>query len=156
MPAWRIMGSQHRRRLIAAGGIVAIGAISAIVVVLAGSASSDNPGLGQSGAYANRAIEVPSWIHREHLPPAAVPGANVFATAGCTTCHTYAGSGTSALHAPDLTAIGSRHLGIAFEMRKLECPECVTPGSPMPRFASLGPRRLRQLAVFLEASKCLR
>jgi hypothetical protein len=97
------MGSQHRRRLIAAGGIVAIGAVSAI-----------------------------------------------------TTCHTYAGSGTSALHAPDLTAIGSRHLGLAFQLRKLECPECVTPGSPMPRFASLGTRRLRQLAVFLEASKGLR
>jgi cbb3-type cytochrome oxidase cytochrome c subunit len=85
-----------------------------------------------------------------------MPGAKVFATVGCTTCHTYAGSGSSALHAPDLTAIGSRRLGLAFEMRKLECPECVTPGSPMPRFASLGTRSLRQLAVFLEASKGLR
>jgi hypothetical protein len=45
------MGSQHRRRLIAAGGIVAIGAISAIVVALVGSASSDSSGLGPTGAY---------------------------------------------------------------------------------------------------------
>jgi hypothetical protein len=29
----------------------------------------------------------------------------------------------------------------------------VNPGSPMPKFASLGPQRLHQLAVFLEASK---
>jgi cytochrome c553 len=149
------MGSQHRRRLIAAGGIVAIGAISAIVVVLAGSASSDSSGLGPTGAYrVDR--EVPRWILQEHLPADALPGAKVFAIVGCTTCHTYAGTGSSALHAPDLTAIGSRHLGLAFEMRQLECPECVTPGSPRPRFASLGRRRVRQLAVFLEASKGIR
>ena len=29
----------------------------------------------------------------------------------------------------------------------------MNPGSPMPKFASLGEERLRQLAVFLEASK---
>jgi hypothetical protein len=29
----------------------------------------------------------------------------------------------------------------------------VVPGSPMPKFESLGEDRLRQLAIFLEASK---
>jgi hypothetical protein len=29
----------------------------------------------------------------------------------------------------------------------------VTPGSPMPKFASLGETNLRKLAIFLEASK---
>jgi hypothetical protein len=29
----------------------------------------------------------------------------------------------------------------------------VNPGSPMPKFASLGDKRLRPLAIFLEASK---
>jgi hypothetical protein len=29
----------------------------------------------------------------------------------------------------------------------------VNPGSPMPKFASLGEKSLRQLALFLEASK---
>jgi cytochrome c oxidase subunit II len=96
---------------------------------------------------------VPRWIQQEHLPAAAVPGAKLFATAGCTSCHTYAGSGTSALHAPDLTSIGSRHLAVAFLTQQLGCPECVNPGSPMPRFDSLGTRHLRQLAIFLEASK---
>ena len=97
--------------------------------------------------------EVPHWISAQHLPPAAVPGAKLFATAGCTACHTYLGTGSSNLGAPDLSAIGSRGLGIDFQIRHLECPSCVNPGSPMPKFASLGTKRLTQLAIFLEASK---
>jgi mono/diheme cytochrome c family protein len=96
---------------------------------------------------------VPSWVKAEGLPPAAVPGAKLFATAGCTACHTYLGSGSSNLGAPDLTAIGSRNLGIDFQIRHLKDPAAVNPGSPMPKFASLGDSRLHQLAVFLEASK---
>jgi mono/diheme cytochrome c family protein len=98
-------------------------------------------------------LDVPRWIQQEHLPAAAVPGAKLFATAGCTACHTYAGSGGSNLGAPDLTAIGTRNLGIATQIKHLQNPSSVTPGSPMPPFASLGLTRLHQLAVFLEASK---
>jgi menaquinol-cytochrome c reductase cytochrome b/c subunit len=97
--------------------------------------------------------DVPHWVTVEHLPPDAVPGAKLFATAGCTACHTYAGAGGSNLGAPDLTNIGSRNLGIPFQIRHLQCPSCVNPGSPMPPFASLGVGRLTQLAKFLEASK---
>jgi mono/diheme cytochrome c family protein len=97
--------------------------------------------------------DVPTWVKAEQLPAEAVPGAKLFATAGCTACHTYLGTGSSNLGAPDLTAIGSRNLGLDFQIRHLQCPSCVTPGSPMPKFESLGTARLRQLAVFLEASK---
>ncbi|HZS30385.1 MAG TPA: c-type cytochrome [Gaiellaceae bacterium] len=96
---------------------------------------------------------VAHWIEAEQLPPRAVPGAKLFVQAGCTVCHTYAGAGASNLHAPDLTAIGRRRLGIRFEVAHLRCPSCSTPGSPMPSFAALGPKRLRELAIFLEASK---
>ena len=111
------------------------------------------------GATANEALasevilQVPHLIQVEHLPPAAVPGVKLFATAGCTACHTYAGVGGSNLGAPDLTAIGTRNLGIATQIKHLQDPSSVTPGSPMPSFASLGLARLHQLAVFLEASK---
>jgi mono/diheme cytochrome c family protein len=98
-------------------------------------------------------LKVPSWVKTEKLPPNAVPGARLFAESGCTACHTYLGTGSSNLGAPDLTAIGSRKLGIDFQIRHLECPSCVVPGSPMPKFASLGQKRLRELAIFLEASK---
>jgi cytochrome c553 len=96
---------------------------------------------------------VPRWVDLEHLPAKAIPGAKLFAISGCTACHTYAGTGSKNLDAPDLTAIGRRHLGISFQVQHLRSPASVTPGSPMPPFASLGKKRLRQLAVFLEASK---
>jgi menaquinol-cytochrome c reductase cytochrome b/c subunit len=111
------------------------------------------------GATANEALaseviaDVPHWVQVENLPSNALPGAKLFATAGCTACHTYAGAGGSNLGAPDLTDIGTRNLGIDFQIRHLQCPSCVNPGSPMPHFASLGNERLHQLAVFLEASK---
>ncbi len=97
--------------------------------------------------------DIPRWVKAENLPKAALPGAHLFAVAGCTACHTYNGSGGSNLGAPDLTAIGTRNLGIATQIKHLADPPSVTPGSPMPPFASLGQQRLRQLAIFLEASK---
>ena len=97
--------------------------------------------------------DIPSWVKAEHLPANALPGAHIFAVAGCTACHTYNGSGGSNLGAPDLTTIGTRNLGIATQIKHLQDPSSVTPGSPMPSFASLGPERLKQLAIFLEASK---
>ncbi len=97
---------------------------------------------------------VPRWIHVEHLPHKAIPGAKLFLASGCTACHVYAGTGTKNLNAPPLTAIGDHHLGIPFEIAHLRCPACVNPGSPMPPFGrALGRRRLHQLAVFLEASR---
>jgi len=97
--------------------------------------------------------QVPSWIKKENLPPDAVPGAKLFAVAGCTACHTYNGAGGSNLGAPDLTKEGLKNRGIAFQVAHLTCPSCVHPGSPMPPFKSLGQDRLKQLAIFLEASK---
>jgi mono/diheme cytochrome c family protein len=97
--------------------------------------------------------DVPSWVKAENLPPEAIPGAQLFARAGCTACHTYNGAGGSNLGAPDLTDIGSRNLGIQFQIAHLKCPSCVNAGSPMPKFDSLGDERLKQLAIFLEASK---
>ena len=111
-------------------------------------------GAAAQEALASEVIQdIPNWVKAEHLPPAAIPGAKLFATAGCTACHTYNGAGGSNLGAPDLTAIGTRNLGIATQIKHLQNPGSVTPGSPMPSFASLGVARLHQLAVFLEASK---
>jgi mono/diheme cytochrome c family protein len=96
---------------------------------------------------------VPRWVRVERLPQKAIPGAALFYSSGCVTCHTYAGSGSRNLGAPDLTAIGRHQLGIPLQIKHLRNPPSVTPGSPMPAFASLGPKRLRELAIFLEASK---
>jgi mono/diheme cytochrome c family protein len=96
---------------------------------------------------------VPGWVKKEKLPPNAVPGANLFATSGCLNCHTYLGIGGSQLGAPDLTAEGSKHKGITFQIQHLKCPSCVNKGSPMPSFAAFGDANLRKIATFLEASK---
>src|SRR5437870_6830266 len=59
---------------------------------------------------------VPTWAKREGFAndPKAVAGAKVFAQSGCTACHTYLGTGSSNLGAPDLTAIGKGNQGVAF------------------------------------------
>jgi mono/diheme cytochrome c family protein len=94
-----------------------------------------------------------TWQKKANLPAAALPGARLFAQSGCLTCHTYLGAGSSNLGAPDLSQIGTKGLGIQFQINHLKCPSCVNPGSPMPSFAALGDQNLRQLAIFLEASK---
>jgi len=83
----------------------------------------------------------------------ALAGAVLFTQAGCTTCHTYLGTGSSNLGAPDLSEIGNKGLGIDRQIQHLKDPSSVTPGSPMPSFAQLGEANLHKLAVFLEASK---
>ena len=85
--------------------------------------------------------------------PTAVAGAKLFAESGCLNCHTYLGLGGGFAGAPNLTAEGAKNKGIAFQIRHLENPAGVNPGSPMPSFAQLGDQSLRQLAIFLEASK---
>ncbi|MGE5274804.1 MAG: c-type cytochrome [Verrucomicrobiota bacterium] len=96
---------------------------------------------------------VDGWVKKNNLPPAAIPGARLFAQSGCLTCHTYLGSGSSNLGAPDLSEIGNKGLGIDTQIKHLKDPGSVTPGSPMPSFAQLGDANLRKLAIFLEASK---
>jgi menaquinol-cytochrome c reductase cytochrome b/c subunit len=96
---------------------------------------------------------VPSWVEKQGLPANAVPGARLFAQSGCLTCHTYLGTGSSNLGAPDLSEEGAKGRGLRFQIDHLKCPSCVTPGSAMPPFASLGEENIRRIAIFLEASK---
>jgi menaquinol-cytochrome c reductase cytochrome b/c subunit len=117
--------------------------------------------LTYKGATAKEALgsetlgDVPTWAAKQGFAnnAKAIAGAKVFAQAGCLNCHTYLGAGGSNLGAPDLSNIGSRNLGVDFQVRHLKCPSCVNPGSPMPSFSNLGDQILGQLAVFLEASK---
>jgi menaquinol-cytochrome c reductase cytochrome b/c subunit len=117
--------------------------------------------LTYKGATAQEAIAsevkaaIPSWAQKEGFAgnKEALAGANLFAESGCTNCHTYLGTGSTNLGAPDLTAEGAKGKGIQFQIDHLKCPSCVNPGSPMPPFAALGETNLRALATFLEASK---
>jgi mono/diheme cytochrome c family protein len=117
--------------------------------------------LTYKGATAQEAIAsevkaaIPTWAKKQGFAnnKEALAGANLFAESGCTNCHTYLGTGSSNLGAPDLSAEGAKNKGIQFQIDHLKCPSCVNPGSPMPPFAALGEDNLHKLAVFLEASK---
>jgi len=117
--------------------------------------------LTYKGATAKEALgtelvsHVPTWAKKQGFTnnPQAIAGAKLFAVAGCLNCHTYLGEGNSNLGAPDLSAEGAKNKGIDFQVRHLQNPAAVNPGSPMPSFAGLGTQRLTQLAHFLEASK---
>jgi mono/diheme cytochrome c family protein len=117
--------------------------------------------LTYKGATAQEAIAsevkaaIPSWEKKQGFAgnKQAVAGANLFAESGCTNCHTYLGTGSTNLGAPDLSAEGAKGKGIQFQIDHLKCPSCVNPGSPMPSFGALGEDSLRKLATFLEASK---
>jgi len=103
---------------------------------------------------ASDAPELAKEFQKENnLPDAALPGAELFAESGCLNCHTYGGKGSSNLGAPDLTAEGTRNRGIEWQIAHLENPASKSPGSPMPSFADLGDENLKNLAIFLEASK---
>ena len=113
------------------------------------------------GATAEEAIAaevkaaIPSWAAKQGFSgnKEALAGADLFAESGCVACHTYLGTGSTNLGAPDLSAEGAKNKGIKFQIDHLKCPSCVNPGSPMPPFAALGEDNLRKLATFLEASK---
>ena len=115
--------------------------------------------LTYKGAVAKEALasenlaQVPTWQKQQNLPQDALPGARIFASLTCLNCHSYLGTGGGFAGAPDLSAEGSKGRGIQFQIDHLKCPSCVNPGSPMPSFAALTDQQLRQLAVFLEASK---
>ena len=108
--------------------------------------------LTYKGATAQEAIAsevkaaIPSWAKQQGFEnnKQALAGANLFAESACVSCHTYLGTGSSNLGAPDLSAEGAKGKGVQFQVDHLKCPSCVNPGSPMPSFASLGRRQPAQ------------
>jgi menaquinol-cytochrome c reductase cytochrome b/c subunit len=129
--------------------------VAAILVVLSMGV------LTYKGATAKEALAseviglVPQWAASEGFTSneVALEGARLFAQSGCTNCHTYSGTGSSNLGAPDLTDEGAKGRGIDYQIRHLKCPDCVVPGSPMPHFDAFSDENLRALATFLESSK---
>jgi menaquinol-cytochrome c reductase cytochrome b/c subunit len=99
--------------------------------------------------------KVPDWAKTQGFSgnQQALGGAKLFAESGCLNCHTYLGLGGGFAGAPDLTAEGAKQKGIDFQIRHLENPAGVNPGSPMPSFQGLGTANLKKLATFLEASQ---
>ena len=130
-----------------------VAVVAAILTVLAMGTLTYKGAVAEEALGGELEALVPEWIKQENLPQNAVPGAHLFARLPCLSCHSYNGTGGGFAGAPDLTDIGSRNLGIDFQIAHLKCPSCEVPGSPMPHYAELGEDNLRKLAIFLEASK---
>jgi hypothetical protein len=83
----------------------------------------------------------------------AVAGAGVFAQSGCLSCHTYLGTGSRNLGAPDLTAIGRVSPRTEAAFATYVADPSKFGNNVMPRFEKLGQAKLLQLGAFLRASK---
>jgi cytochrome c553 len=132
-----------------------VAVVAAVLTVLSMGVLTYKGATAQEAIASEVKAAIPGWAKKQGFQgnKEALAGANLFAESGCTNCHTYLGTGSSNLGAPDLSAEGAKNKGIRFQIDHLKCPSCVNPGSPMPAFAALGDERLRQLATFLEASK---
>jgi hypothetical protein len=109
-------------------------------------ATAKEPGAGG-------ATKVKIWAAKEGFAnnPAAKEGALLFATAGCTNCHTYLGFGGSI--GPDLSAIGkTSNRGVAGFAQYVGDPAKFG-NKLMPSFKDLGQDNLNKLGAFLQASQ---
>ncbi len=98
----------------------------------------------------------------------AAAGEQIFATAGCQSCHMIHGVGGQV--GPDLSVVGTlgktatyagalpvhvsgvsgpTYRGANWFILHTQCPTCATPGSAMPPFASFTPAQYQELAAFL-------
>jgi hypothetical protein len=128
-------------------------AMTALVLTMISMAVLTYKGATAKESLASEVIEaVPSWVKKQNLPPKAVPGARLFAESGCTACHTYLGTGSQNVGAPDLSDIGKSNQGVEFFQRYVADPSKFG-NNVMPKFESLGEERLRQIAIFLDASR---
>ena len=132
-----------------------VAVVAAVLVVISMGVLTYKGATAKEAIAAEVKAAVPSWAKKEGFAgnKEALAGANLFAVSACTNCHTYLGTGSSNLGAPDLSAEGAKGKGIQFQISHLKCPSCVNAGSPMPVFADLGEDNLKKLATFLEASK---
>jgi len=131
-----------------------VAVVAAVLVVLSMGVLTYK-GATAKEALASEVVQaVPTWAQREGFKnnKDAVAGATVFASSGCTACHTYLGTGSSNLGAPDLSAIGKSGRGVQGFATYVTDPSKFG-NNVMPKFAALGDTKLHALGEFLNASK---
>jgi len=127
--------------------------VGAILVVLSMGVLTYK-GATAKEALASEVVQaVPTWAQRQGFAgnAQAVAGAKIFASSGCTACHTYLGTGSSNQGAPDLSAEGKKGRNAQFFMQYIRDPSKFG-NNVMPKFG-FDDQQLSQLAAFLMASK---
>jgi cytochrome c553 len=130
-----------------------VAVIGAILVVLSMGVLTYK-GATAKEALASEVVQaVPTWAQRQGFAnnAEAIAGAKIFASSGCTACHTYLGTGSSNQGAPDLSAEGTKGRNKQFFMQYIRDPSKFG-NNIMPKFG-FNDQQLSQLAAFLLASK---
>jgi cytochrome c553 len=128
--------------------------IAAVLTIISMAALTYKGATAKESLAAENVALVPSWAAKQGFAdnPTAIAGANIFAVAGCMTCHTYEGAGSSNLGAPDLTDAGkSINRGVGGFAEYIADPSKFG-NNVMPKFADLGKDNLRRLGTFLQSS----
>ena len=129
-------------------------AIVAAILVVISMGELTYKGAIAKEALASEVVQaVPSWAQRQGFAnnAEAVAGAKIFASSGCTACHTYLGTGSSNQGAPDLSAEATRGKSKQQLMAYIRDPSQFG-NNIMPKFG-FSDQQLSQLAAFLLASK---
>jgi menaquinol-cytochrome c reductase cytochrome b/c subunit len=130
-----------------------VAVIAAVLVVLSMGVLTYRGATAKEALAAEVKAAVPRWAARQGFTDNkdAVAGANLFAVSGCTSCHTYLGTGSSNQGAPDLSAIGTQGKPKSFFHDYIRDPSKFG-NNVMPKFG-FSDEQLNQLAAFLTASK---
>src|SRR5437763_4403837 len=129
-------------------------AIVAAILVVISMGELTYKGAIAKEALASEVVQaVPSWAQRQGFAnnAEAVAGAKIFASSGCTACHTYLGTGSSNQGAPDLSAEATRGKSKQQLHDYIKDPSAFG-NNIMPKFG-FSDTQLNQLASFLRASK---
>jgi menaquinol-cytochrome c reductase cytochrome b/c subunit len=130
-----------------------VAVVAAILVVLSMGILTYK-GATAKEALASEVVQaVPTWAQQQGFQDnkEAVAGATIFASSGCTACHTYLGTGSSNQGAPDLSNEGTKGHNKQFFMNYIRDPSKFG-NTVMPKFGFTD-QQLSQLAEFLMASK---
>jgi menaquinol-cytochrome c reductase cytochrome b/c subunit len=127
--------------------------IAAILVVISMGVLTYKGATAKEALASEVVAAVPTWAQRQGFAgnQAAVQGATIFASSGCTACHTYLGTGSTNAGAPDLSDEGTKGRSKDFLTRYIKDPSQFG-NTVMPKFG-LTDEQLSQLAEFLLASK---
>jgi len=127
--------------------------VAAVLVVLSMGVLTYK-GATAKEALASEVVQaVPTWAARQGFQDnqEAIAGAKIFASSGCTACHTYLGTGSSNQGAPDLSNEATRGKSKQQLHDYIKDPSAFG-NNIMPKFG-FNDTQLNQLASFLLASK---
>src|SRR6059058_3378344 len=116
-----------------------VAVVAAILVVISMGELTYKGAVAKEALASEVVAAVPQWAKREGFAndPKAVAGAKVFAEGGCTSCHTYLGTGGGNLGAPDLSSEGTKGKGVPGLESYVADPSKFG-NTVMPKFAAFG------------------